>query len=291
MHITAPGLSQYFGGSCEIVCEATTPSELLQSLSNQYPQFAVAIMEGSLGDLVVHADGKLITEAELWLPLSEDTEVVIEVIPSGQYAAAGGAISSATSGMISSAAATIIVQAVATVAISYAVSAVMNLMFGSSEQAKSSVSSSAVYTWEGIQNTTSSGTPLQLAYGEHRVGGQVINLFTSYTSSTRTYLYAQYGLSEGEVASISDVYINGSPMYHYADVVAYTDRVGSDMQEIMPDFQASQSTQTYSYKTLRLASAPTAVQVHSAAAPVYGYLTETTSLNKGYSPGYFVYSP
>lgn len=49
---------------------------------------------------------------------------------------------------------------------------------------------SSTYTFSGIRNTTASGTPINIVYGTHRVGGHVLNVYTEVIGAD-TYLYIQ----------------------------------------------------------------------------------------------------
>jgi len=122
---------------------------------------------------------------------------------------------------------------------------------------------SSTYTFDGALNTTASGTPVQLIYGTHRVGGQVLNLFTEVAegvenisgadvTSSYNYLYVQLGVSEGEVAGIEDVHINQLPVAFYNEISTAPDsqymRLGSKTQEVMPDFAKVMNTTPVSRK-------------------------------------------
>ena len=96
------------------------------------------------------------------------------------------------------------------------------------------------YTFTGIRNTTTIGTPIGLVYGTHRVGGQLLNVYTDI-EGTDTYLYAQIGLCEGEITSISDIQINGNPLSFYSDVTLDY-RYGASTQSMIPWFTRTENS-------------------------------------------------
>lgn len=91
-------------------------------------------------------------------------------------------------------------------------------------------SDSATYSFSGISNTTSEGTPIPIVYGEHRVGGHVLNVYTDVVGKN-TFLYMQLGLCEGEIDKISSIEINNLPISHYAaGSISYYTRMGTKDQ-------------------------------------------------------------
>jgi len=62
---------------------------------------------------------------------------------------------------------------------------------------------SATYSWDGPSTTFGADTPLAIVYGEHLVGGQLIN-FNIWSSGDDNYLDSLLALGEGEIAGIVD---------------------------------------------------------------------------------------
>jgi predicted phage tail protein len=60
---------------------------------------------------------------------------------------------------------------------------------------------SATYSFSGIKNTTAPGTTLNVVYGTNRVGGHIVNAFTT-ASGNANYLNALLGVSEGPINQI-----------------------------------------------------------------------------------------
>lgn len=148
---------------------------------------------------------------------------------------------------------------------------------------KSLLDNSYTYTFNGIRNTTASGTPIQLVYGEHRVGGQVLNMYLSTEGgfepsyggmdmiTTCNYLYAQIGLCEGTVQSVGDIQVNQLPQAFYNEVVCET-RLGEASQSQLPNFDFVQNTTSLNRKVLYSGPAQ-AVVSFSSYTPVYGVVT------------------
>ena len=91
--------------------------------------------------------------------------------------------------------------------------------------------SSPTYAFSGIQNTTAPGTPIPVVYGKHRVGGHVTNVYTQVLFDQNNYLFTQLGVSEGEIADISEVEINKRPAEEYQSTSLYW-RAGTLNQQV-----------------------------------------------------------
>lgn len=146
------------------------------------------------------------------------------------------------------------------------------------------VNNSATYTFSGIRNTTASGTPFQIIYGTHRVGGHVLNMFTTAgselqgpTEVTNTTLYAQIGLCEGEIEAVTDVQVNKLPLTYYnaVDTAPNPDyiRLGTSNQTVMPQFSIIENTTSVGKRVTNISSLPVAPSRLTAnTKPVYGYV-------------------
>lgn len=81
---------------------------------------------------------------------------------------------------------------------------------------------SATYAWEGIQNIIGEGSPLPVVYGEHRVGGVIVEGYLdgiNYNGvSDQNYLYLVSVVSEGPVQAVFDetAKINGKSVWMYS---------------------------------------------------------------------------
>lgn len=94
---------------------------------------------------------------------------------------------------------------------------------------------SPTYSWDGVQTMQEVGVPIAVVYGEHRVGGNVINQYL-WEDGEKHYLNVLLALCEGEITSISDIQINDNPVSNY-DGISVVQRLGTNNQEIMTDFE------------------------------------------------------
>lgn len=94
---------------------------------------------------------------------------------------------------------------------------------------------SPTYSWEGVQTIQEVGVPIAVVYGEHRVGGNVINQYL-WEDGDKHYLNVLLALCEGEIESISDIEINNNPVSNY-DGVSIVKRYGTNNQEVVANFE------------------------------------------------------
>ena len=93
---------------------------------------------------------------------------------------------------------------------------------------------SPTYSWDGVQTTMSAGIPIPIVYGEHKVGGNIINQYIR-TDGDKNYLNVLLALCEGEIESISDLEINGNPASNFTGITQVK-RMGTNNQSIIPNF-------------------------------------------------------
>ena len=127
--------------------------------------------------------------------------------------------------------------------VSLVISGVAEAIIGTPKMGGSSGGESTeTYSFSGIKNSTAIGTPVGVVYGTHRVGGHLLNVYTDVEGKD-TYLYAQLGLCEGEVADISDIEINKNPLgYYQANSYSIWTRTGTADQAIMENFNRVENT-------------------------------------------------
>lgn len=94
---------------------------------------------------------------------------------------------------------------------------------------------SPTYGWDGVVSTQDVGIPVPIVYGQHKVGGNIINAFIS-TNEDKNFLNILLGLCEGEINSISDIKINDNPIANYDGVTTH-ERLGTNTQSIIANFQ------------------------------------------------------
>jgi predicted phage tail protein len=76
---------------------------------------------------------------------------------------------------------------------------------------------SPTYGWEGVKTTQEVGLPVPVVYGEHKVGGNIINAFVS-TDGDKEYLNLLIGLCEGEIEDIGSIKINDNLLENFTGV-------------------------------------------------------------------------
>lgn len=145
------------------------------------------------------------------------------------------------------------------------------------------IEDSATYSFDGAENTTASGTAIQIVYGEHRVAGQILNMYTEalptqivtngaiYQENT---LMAQVGLCEGEIESVDQVQVNKIPAALYSKVTTAPDpewwRAGTNEQAVMPSFLFSESSVPVMQKVIVTSPPLPEIPVATTFVPVNG---------------------
>lgn len=295
----------------EVQIVASTCREVVHKVFSKFPQLLVFLLEKE------HQEGKnlvLIKNDLEFLELTDFDTVLTEscqiqfnpLLPSGEYGldaliSIGSALVDIMYdvGMISLETWTAIgpaieaaIGAVVMLAASIAVGAILGAL--SDDIAAPAVNTgnlgnSATYTFNGIKNTTASGTSLQVVYGRVRTGGHIISMFTDTDTIPYTYkvvpctydstiLNYQIALCEGEIETVSDVYINKLPVYYYSAVYTYPNtpdylRLGTAVQAIMPEFSVIPNTTSISRKAVTANGLiePEVIPSTKKYIPVYGY--------------------
>lgn len=104
----------------------------------------------------------------------------------------------------------------------------------------SDLASSPTYGFNGIQNNTRIGSPIPVVYGNHRVGGQILNTYVE-TRNDNDVLHILLAVSEGQVESINDFEINGQSVENYTGVYVQT-RYGTNVQSAIGLFGDKSAT-------------------------------------------------
>lgn len=94
---------------------------------------------------------------------------------------------------------------------------------------------SPTYGWDGAKQTCDVGIPVNVIYGEYRIGGNVINEYVS-TDGDKNFYHCLTCLGEGEIESISEGQVNKNPIENYEGVTA-TKRYGTNDQATIPGFE------------------------------------------------------
>jgi predicted phage tail protein len=101
----------------------------------------------------------------------------------------------------------------------------------------SSLSNSSSYGADGAKNTSTEGIAVPVSYGDYRMAGNIIGLYTEQNVSgtdasnngNNQILYMLINAGEGPIASISDILINDRPAEEFLDVTTQT-RLGYGVQ-------------------------------------------------------------
>lgn len=96
---------------------------------------------------------------------------------------------------------------------------------------------SPTYGVDGAKNTSVEGISVPIAYGSHRMAGNIIGLYTENKENDQ-WLYMLVNAGEGEIDSISDIELNDQPIGNFNDVTILT-RLGTADQEAIPWFNKS----------------------------------------------------
>ena len=94
---------------------------------------------------------------------------------------------------------------------------------------------SPTYGWDGAQTIQEVGVPVAVVYGEHKIGGNIINQFMR-DDGDKHYLNVLLALCEGEIDSIDDIEINDNPIANF-DGVDTVMRYGTNDQALVTDFE------------------------------------------------------
>ncbi|MET2951347.1 host specificity factor TipJ family phage tail protein [Vibrio owensii] len=96
---------------------------------------------------------------------------------------------------------------------------------------ESSLKDSPTYGIDGAKNTSQEGISVPLVYGEYRMAGNIISMFTENLNDTQ-FLYMLVNAGEGEIAGIEDILLNDQPVANFDDVQVKV-RYGTEDQTII----------------------------------------------------------
>lgn len=94
---------------------------------------------------------------------------------------------------------------------------------------------SATYGWDGVKTQTDAGISIPVVYGEHLIGGNIINSYI-WSNGEQEYLNILIALCEGEIEEIGQIYINENELDNIGNVEQYT-RLGSNEQSVIKYFE------------------------------------------------------
>ncbi len=94
---------------------------------------------------------------------------------------------------------------------------------------------SPTYGWDGVQTIQEVGVPVAVVYGEHRVGGNIINQFL-WEDGDKHYLNVLLAICEGEIESAESIELNNNPIDNF-EGVSVSKRFGTNYQSMIPNFE------------------------------------------------------
>jgi len=94
---------------------------------------------------------------------------------------------------------------------------------------------SPTYGWDGVQTIQEVGVPVAVVYGEHRVGGNIINQFL-WEDGDKHYLNVLLAICEGEIESAESIELNNNPIDNFEGVTV-SKRFGTNYQSMIPNFE------------------------------------------------------
>jgi predicted phage tail protein len=121
------------------------------------------------------------------------------------------------------------------VGITMAGSMLVNSLLAPPAATKDDTETSSSYGIDGAKNTSIEGIAVPVCYGEFRMGGNVLSLYVDNVSDDNQVLYMLIAAGEGSVSSLSDVYVNDTPVSNFNDVEVQT-RLGLPNQLPIPWF-------------------------------------------------------
>lgn len=94
---------------------------------------------------------------------------------------------------------------------------------------------SPTYGWDGAQTIQEVGVPVGVVYGEHKIGGNIINQYI-WDDGDKNYLNVLLALCEGIIESVDDIEINSNPIANFSGINV-TERHGANDQSLIPNFE------------------------------------------------------
>ena len=189
----------------------------------------------STKDLKVIVSGKKITN--LNCVLDNGDEIIIT--PEVKFVAIGSAMiaSGATLSAATMTALTILDVILALASVGYSIySAIMGRRKPSFNTVGKGIDeSSPTYGWDGIRTVQEIGIPVPVLYGQHKIGGNVLNAYIR-TDGNKNYLNVLLGLCEGEIHSIDTIKVNDNPAENF-DGITTDKRYGINSPSLITNFE------------------------------------------------------
>jgi sulfur carrier protein ThiS len=130
-----------------------------------------------------------------------------------------------------------LVEALVTAVVAYAVGLGINALFGEPDVDNPfEGATSSTYSFDGIQNTASSGLPIPIVYGTHVVGGNVVSINLEGNNPYITgenfgnALDLVLAICEGEIDAVLETRINGNELSAYGARATIEHNLGANYQ-------------------------------------------------------------
>ena len=127
------------------------------------------------------------------------------------------------------------VVGIATLAIISAFSGPRKPSYGGTAATGGLDASSPTYGWDGVQTQQNVGTAIGVVYGEHKIGGNVINQFIT-NDGDKNYLHSLIALCEGEIEAIADIQVNDNPIANFEGITT-AQKLGTNAQVPITGFE------------------------------------------------------
>lgn len=200
-----------------------------------YDMIPARVRESDVVLEVIHNNVSLTDEQSLSIYLKYGDTVSFRIVPADPYGITVWIVFN------------IVVPLVIGIALNY----IINAIVGSPKKPRSR-KESATYGFDTPQNTTSSGSPINIVYGKIRVAGHILQAKTKILEDGNTALYMLIGLGEGgevgwqsicgftedvdDKPAPASLEINGNPATSYKDITVSV-RLGTKHQSIIPGFE------------------------------------------------------
>lgn len=239
--------------------------------------------------LVIILSGRRLTPAQAALvePQGGD-EIFFSSTPGIPVAAMASLLAVAETSFIAIAAATV-ANIIVGAALSYLASLIATPDPGTPDAGDEA---SPTYAIDGAYNRAQNGASIPIVYGETRVGGQILQVFTRANAQFKSTLYMLIGLGEGPVESVAGITentdnidasaiagtaieVNGNAAAGFRNVT-YHVRLGTTDQNAIPGFEETVNSFAVGV-TLRRAttfSVPSSCQVVAENDETYSYSTD-----------------
>jgi predicted phage tail protein len=216
-------------------------------------------------EIVVSLNGRIIENYSYML--KQDDHIAVSVLPKGGGGGGGTgkqvlsvvamvALTVVTAGAGAGVAAALGASGLAATAITIGVNAtimvggmlIMNALMPTpsidsglgSSKGNSLESSSPTYSFGSKMNVAQEGTALPLLLGRRRVYPPIKGYYVASNGDTQN-INILYSISEGQIDSITDIYIDGQPLENYT-AVTYQTRLGEVNQSVISNFRDSTVT-------------------------------------------------